>query len=221
VGKVFYSDESYRRRQEKLKRRIGSAASRPLRSSSGAAGPPAPGHVEPTPAERKRIRAAQRDPDLTGFHRREYELQDETTYYSDPPVNPPRHDVRRPRTLTNDPDLQPDDEDFTPEDPEGLPRLGAVSATDAAIRSLDSLVAEVDHKLRSLEEMARSLLRKLEADTTGNDEATHAAEQMTYILGDALRPWLDQLGQELDAVINATPEGRIDRGEPPIENEGP
>lgn len=192
----LFSADYHRKKHEKKSR------SRP---SERKPVPPVEGNftaLDPSDSERSRLRAMQlgkrtadRDPDLAGFERRRYELQDGTVNYSEPHMLPPRQNERKPRVLTDDPDLQ--DEDATSE------RIAAGNDLDRTLRSVDAQLTTLFDMVRRFKDSVTLLAGQIDP---GNDEATHAAEQLGWITSDAVEPWLREADRQFGEVVDSTPE---------------
>lgn len=137
--------------------------------------------------------------------RREYQTQAGPNK-SEPHVLPPRNDLRDPRVLEQD-------QDFSEPDPDTQSRIAEISVTDSHILNLDNalstLSSDADHALT----MARALETRVQQET--NTGAQHHAEQIRWILAEAVVPWLTVIDQNLQGILDTTTEsGAVP--EPPI-----
>lgn len=176
-------------------------------------------HRDLDPATRQELRrqqlegsrVAERDPDLDGYWRRQYQLQDGTTNQSEPHVLPPRDDLRKPRVIESDPDLDQEDPDLDPTAVVAAGPIVPLTATDQAIRKVDDLLTDLTSKARSLREAANALMSRVRP--TDSDEAIHGAEQILWIVEEAVLPWLREIDQNFDSILAATPEGGQPQGQ--------
>lgn len=140
--------------------------------------------------------------------RRQYQTQAGPNK-SEPHVLPPRADLRTPRVLEQDPDIEVTGD----QDPEPQSRIAEISVTDSHILNLDNALASLssaaDHALM----MARDLETRVQQEN--NTAALHHAEQIRWILAEAVVPWLTIVDQNLQGVLdNTTESGAVP--EPPI-----
>jgi len=170
--------------------------------------------LTPTDAQREQMRINQlRGQEEEKDVRRRYETVDGINL-SEPHVLPPRLDLRKTRTL-HDPDLEEFDLDSrTAAEDEELGRIAELSVRDAAIIQLDNQLTSVFRQMRTLKTTADALLAR--AQQEGNPQALHHSEQIQWIVNEALIPWLKEVDENLDGVIEVTPEGEA-VGESPEE----
>jgi len=171
--------------------------------------------LTPTDAQREQMRINQlRGQEEEKDVRRQYETVDGTNL-SEPHVLPPRLDLRKTRTL-HDPDI--DESDFdqrTAAEDEELGRIAELSVRDAAIIQLDNQLTSVFRQMRTLKTTADALLAR--AQQEANPQALHHSEQIQWIVNEALIPWLKEVDENLDGVIEVTPEGEAVGESPPEE----
>lgn len=193
MGGLYSSDRHDRKNRKKAGKK--SAAPKSTTPSGSFSN-----HTFLTDQDRSRLRKAQLgDQDLEGFKRREYKLQDGSTSYSEPRVLPPRHDLRKPQVLENDPDLQADTESAEPTD-----RIAALgSDKEEALSKMDRMLTEAVSHAHNLAEACKELHRQLERE--GTDEEKHYAETNVWIMSDALLPWLTELDRNFDEILRAEP----------------
>jgi len=175
--------------------------------------------LTPTETQRERMRQIQlRGQEEETDVRRQYETLDGTNL-SEPHVLPPRMDLRRTNHL-RDPDLDGDDLDSrTAADDEGLPRIAELSVRDASIIQLDNQLTSVFSQMRTLKSTADALLNR--AQQEANTQAIHHSEQILWIIDEALLPWLTEVDDHLDGIIEVTPEGEAVAEDTPQPQGGP
>jgi len=164
----------------------------------------------PTDARRRRLRELQLQGDVDP--RRQYETQYGVNY-SEPHILPPRHDLRDPNPLP-DPDIHGDETNLPDVDlqrraatEENLPRIAELPVGDASIIQFDNQLTTAFNTLRSLKTAADALLQRVGQEA--NPQSTHHAEQITWILEEAILPWLEEVDGHLDGIIEVTPEGQM------------
>ncbi len=81
----------------------------------------------------------------------------------------------------------------------GLDRIAVLDPNDAALNRLDQMMTAAFSAVRNLKEAADSWLRTVESD--GDAEVGHASERISWIAGEALLPWLNEIDQHLDQVL--------------------
>jgi len=211
MGKGLYSaghDNDYENRPPKKGRRKKQKGTSVHRSATTLF---EPGTPAPTEEQRQQLRKAQvakgRDKDLLPEHRRRYRTQGEGVHFSEPHVLPPREELRRTQLLPGDPDFLEEDIDLllslTASDGD---RIAELSVTDQAVVQVDNSLTEAFRVARNLLTAAQQM--RARAQQEANVEASHHSEQITWILEEAVIPWLQEVDDHLEGVIQATPEGR-------------
>jgi hypothetical protein len=201
MGKAIFSQGHFDRKQTRRRSRA------PRAPEVSASGPPLGGlplRGQPTEEERRQLRRSQiptpsgGDPDLQGYWRRTYTLQDGTTNRSEPRVLPPRDDLRKPRTIYTDPDLRQDlDDDPDLHGNETRPRVAALTIRDEALNRVDRLLTQAQGVLQNLAEACEEQARRSHEDSA----VVHHAEQSAWIAREALLPWLGELSDQFDQLL--------------------
>jgi hypothetical protein len=146
--------------------------------------------------------------------RREYTDQEGYTNHSEPRHMAPRMDQRTQRTLP-DQDIQ-DDPDLrlagypVYEGEEGLERYAAIDTNSGSLVSVDNQISAVYNALSSLSAAADSLVREANQQNDAQGvEQQHHAERITWIVSEALIPWLGEIEGHLEGLLQASPEGQF------------
>jgi hypothetical protein len=228
MGKALYSAAHDRDNQpERRPRRSGSRISYTPTPEPN----PTPTAGDPTEEQRRQLRQAQlrqgvlRDRDLLPDHRRRYEDSSGEVYHSEPRHRGPRMDLRtKAITLPGDQDLEHIDPDLanpmqraqwereqlaqqqSPQPPvtAGQGRIAEISLTDQAIVTIDTTLTDVFRNARNLHTAVQLLARRLRHDE--DPQLRHSSERMLWIVLEAIEPWLQEVDNHLQEIIDHTTE---------------
>jgi len=166
----------------------------------------------PSDEERKALRkeklrrAYGQDPDIAPDSRRKYENQVDGQNFSEPHILPPRYDLRKPKALP-DPDLDtnqdPDLRVSSAEPP--LLRIAEIEPKEEGIQSLDEALTDFHSVLKRLNASVKAVQDGMVRDQ--NTAGQHHAEQILWILEEAVAPWYSQMDSHFTELTKEPIEG--------------
>lgn len=109
-----------------------------------------------------------------------------------------KHVDREPILLENDPDMMGDPDMV-------LGRIAAISVTDEAIQRFDNIMSQTTSSIKTLRQSAQQLLNYVR-QSQGSPQAIEAATQIDMIVAKVIEPWMMEIEDSLNSVIQGTEE---------------